>query len=69
MEDTIYFYFSDKHLPIVLQEIDINSDIGPYDDDGATKLSCAPANVRPNADARSDRRRREVGCYGKGRRM
>jgi hypothetical protein len=40
--DTIACPFSDKFLPIALQEIDSNSDVGPYDDDGEAKQYSAP---------------------------
>jgi hypothetical protein len=38
--DTIYFQFSDKFLLSALQEMDNNSDVGPYDDDGDTRPYC-----------------------------
>jgi hypothetical protein len=40
--DTIAFHFSDKFLPLTLQEIDSNSDVGPYDDDGDTRQHSIP---------------------------
>lgn len=40
--DTIPIHLSDKFLPIAFQEIDSNSDVGPYDDDGDTKPYYTP---------------------------
>lgn len=40
--DTMYFDLSDKVLPLTLQGSDTNSDIGPYDDDGDTRLYSIP---------------------------
>jgi hypothetical protein len=50
--DTIVVHFSDKFLPLTLQEIDNKSDIGPYDDDGDVRQYGIP-------DHETDRRLNE----------
>ena len=40
--DTLYVHFLDNFLPITLLEIE--SDVGPYDDDGDPKQHCTSAH-------------------------
>jgi hypothetical protein len=42
--DSQYHRALDKFLPIALQEIDGNTNVGPYDDDGETKQHCPSAH-------------------------
>lgn len=38
--DSQYHHVLDKFLPLALLEGDNNTNVGPYDDDGETKLYC-----------------------------
>jgi hypothetical protein len=58
--DTSYLDFSEKFLPIMLQET--NSNIGPYDDDGDAKqydLSAHKVDSLVNLRVRSEKRQKK----------